>query len=46
MLFRFGNFWKIVSSLIGFWVAYGIFGFEFTTITLLALIFAAKMQDI
>jgi hypothetical protein len=45
MLFKFGKFWKTMSLLIGSWIFYGIFGFEFTTITLLAWILSLKLQD-
>jgi hypothetical protein len=39
MLYRFDEFWKTLFFLIGSWVIYGIFGFEFTIITLLAGIY-------
>tara|TARA_R100001443_G_C3289939_1_gene162581 strand:- start:463 stop:615 length:153 start_codon:yes stop_codon:yes gene_type:complete len=40
MLFKFDNFWKVVSVVIGGWVFYGIWDFELTVITLLCLILA------
>jgi len=40
MLFKFGKFWKTLSWIIGSWIFYGTFDFEFTVITLLALIAA------
>tara|TARA_R110000824_G_scaffold134998_1_gene298002 strand:- start:522 stop:662 length:141 start_codon:yes stop_codon:yes gene_type:complete len=45
MLFKFGKFWKITAMVVGAWVFYGIWDFEFTTITLLALILALKLQN-
>jgi len=45
MLFKFGKFWKTVLFLVGSWIAYGLYGFEFTTITILALIFAQNFND-
>mgnify|MGYP001167603637 CR=1 FL=1 len=45
MLFNFGKFWKVISSLVVFWVMYGLCGFEFTTITLLSLILVSKIAD-
>lgn len=38
MLFEFGHFWKTIVFLVATWVLYGFVGFEFTTITLLALL--------
>ena len=40
MLFKFGKFWKTLSLVVVSWIFYGIFGFEFTAITLLSLIVA------
>jgi len=45
MLFKFGKFWKIIALVLGTWISYGIWDFEFTTITLLALLLALKLQD-
>ena len=45
MLFKFGKFWKSVSLILGSWIIYGIWDFELTTITLLALILASKIQN-
>jgi len=45
MLFKFGKFWKIVSLVLGTWIFYGIWGFEFTTITLLAIIFGLNFNN-
>tara|TARA_R110001583_G_scaffold12434_1_gene55304 strand:+ start:3224 stop:3376 length:153 start_codon:yes stop_codon:yes gene_type:complete len=45
MLFKFGKFWKSISFIIGSWAFYGFFGFEFATITLLALIVASNFKD-
>ncbi len=40
MLFTFGKVWKYTTVILGGWILYGIFGFEFTAITLLATITA------
>jgi hypothetical protein len=45
MLFKFGKFWKILTLLVSSWIFFGIWGFEFTTITLLALILARNITD-
>ncbi len=45
MLFRFGIFWKTMAMIIATWTFYGIFDFEFTTITLLALILTLKIYN-
>ena len=45
MLFKFGKFWKTIIFLILSWVAYGFFGFEFTAITILTLIFSQNLSD-
>mgnify|MGYP003134725355 CR=1 FL=1 len=45
MLFRFGKFWKTMLFIVSSWLFYGIWGFEFATITLLALICARNFKD-
>jgi len=45
MLFEFGKFWKSTIFLVFSWICYGIFGFEFTAITLLSLIIANNFTD-
>jgi|TARA_R110000824_G_C15183754_1_gene674024 hypothetical protein len=45
MLFKFGKFWKTLSLILGSWIIYGIFGFEFTAITLLSLIIAIHFNE-
>jgi len=40
MLFTFNKFWKTLLILISSWLIYGVWGYEFTMVTLLALIFA------
>jgi hypothetical protein len=45
MLFKFGKFWKTIAILMGTWVYYGFFGFEFTVVTILSLILAAGVKD-
>tara|TARA_B100000029_G_scaffold419010_1_gene424329 strand:+ start:153 stop:302 length:150 start_codon:yes stop_codon:yes gene_type:complete len=41
MLFEFGFFWKLILLMILSWVSFGIWGFEFTVVTLLTAILAA-----
>ena len=45
MLFKFGKFWKTLTLMIGSWIFFGIWGFEFTTITLLSLIVAVHLNE-
>jgi hypothetical protein len=45
MLFKFGKFWKTITLVISFWIMFGLFDFEFTTITLLTLILASTLSD-
>jgi hypothetical protein len=45
MLFKFGKFWKSISFIVGSWVSYALFGFEFTTITILSLMIVSKFKD-
>ena len=40
MLFEFGFFWKLILLMILSWVSFGIWGFEFTVVTLLTAILA------
>jgi len=40
VLFKFGIFWKTAATVFGVWFFYGAFGFEFTVITLMALMLA------
>jgi len=45
MLFKFGKFWKSVAFIVASWIFYGIWGFELTTITLLALFVAINSPE-
>ena len=45
MLFKFGIFWQTCAIVLGSWVFFGIWDFEFATVTLLALILALKLQN-
>jgi len=45
MLFRFGKFWKSISFIIGSWVSFAFFGFEFTTVTILSLMIVSNFKD-
>ena len=44
MLFSFEKFWKTLALLIGTWICYGIWGYEFCVITLLVLLLAEKIE--
>jgi len=45
MLFTYNKFWKTLSALGMSWIVYGIFGYEFTAITLLVLLVAQNFAD-
>jgi hypothetical protein len=45
MLFRFNKFWQTLALVIGSWVFYGIWGFEMTAITLLAVILGYSIDS-
>tara|TARA_A100001391_G_scaffold200253_1_gene184431 strand:+ start:2494 stop:2646 length:153 start_codon:yes stop_codon:yes gene_type:complete len=45
MLFKFGKFWQSIALIICSWILYGIFGFEFTVITFLAIITAFNVNE-
>ena len=47
MLFKFNLFWQLALSLVVSWILYGIFDFEFTVITLLAVmvVFMARGEQ-
>jgi len=45
MLFKFGIFWQTTAMVVGSWIFFGIWDFEFTAITLLAWILALKLQN-
>tara|TARA_B100001123_G_scaffold342763_1_gene389029 strand:- start:2939 stop:3091 length:153 start_codon:yes stop_codon:yes gene_type:complete len=45
MLFKFGKFWRAVLLLLSSWIFYGIFDFEFTIVTLLALLIALHTKE-
>jgi hypothetical protein len=44
MFFEFGLFWKGVLLMILSWVAFGIWGFEFTVVSLLTAILVATLK--
>ena len=44
MLFEFGFFWKFILLMILSWVSFGIWGFEFAVVTLLAAILAVLLK--
>jgi hypothetical protein len=45
MLFTFGYFWKTLLTVLGAWILYGLLGFEFAVITILALILAMQYKN-
>jgi len=45
MLFTFGYFWKTLLTVVGAWGLYGLIGFEFTVITILALILTTQYKN-
>jgi hypothetical protein len=44
MLFEFGFFWKFLVLMLLTWAAYGIWGFEFTTVSILAALLAIQVK--
>ena len=44
MLFKFDRHWKTVVWIVGPWIAYGLFGFEFTAITLLSILILKNIR--
>lgn len=45
MLFKFGWVWKGTLMMIGSWLLYGATGFEFTIVTLVAIIAALQTRN-
>jgi len=45
MLFTFNYFWKFLLSIIGAWILYGAFGYEFTMITLITVLIALNLKN-
>jgi hypothetical protein len=45
MLFTFNKFWKTLVLVLSSWCVYGLWGYEFTAITLLALLLALNTID-
>jgi len=45
MLFEFGKVWKVLLFTLSVWGCFALCGFEFTIITLLALIFSQSFKD-
>ena len=43
MLLTYNKFWKTIGVLLGTWIVYGMWGFEFTVVTLLALLCAMHL---
>ena len=44
MLFKFGIFWKGILTLLLSWGLYGLFGFEMTVVTLLAVLIIKTLK--
>ena len=44
MLFKFSFFWQATLLMLFFWLIYGVWGFEFTVITLLVSILASIIK--
>jgi hypothetical protein len=44
MLFSFNYIWKSILILAGSWAIYGLCGFEFTIVTLMAVLLALKFK--
>jgi len=45
MLFKFGLFWKLILANLISWVFYILFGFEFTMISMAAIIIVILVKD-
>ena len=45
MLFKFNYFWKCLLIFLGAWTLYGLVGYEFTVVTLLAAIITTKASN-
>jgi hypothetical protein len=45
MLFEFNKFWKVILITSTAWIGYALWGFEFSAITLLALILHAQLSN-
>jgi len=45
MLFKFGTFWKLVVAGFLSWTSWAFLGFEFTILTMLAIITVLLSQD-
>ncbi len=45
MLFTYNKFWQTLLIVLGSWLVYGVWGFEFGVVTLLALILSASIRD-
>ena len=45
MLFKFGTFWQTIGVILGSWIIYGIWDFEFAVVTLLAGILTLNLQN-
>jgi len=45
MLFEFNKIWKTITLLGSSWIVYGLWGFEFTMVTLLALLLSQRITS-
>ena len=44
-IFTFNRFWKTLLCTMAAWISYGVWGYEFTVVSLLALILCSKLSD-
>lgn len=44
MFFEFSFFWKFMILMLVTWTSYGVWGFEFTAITILAALLATQVK--
>lgn len=43
MLFEFNKFWKSLLLVVTSWIIFGLWGYEFTTVTLFALLLSTQI---
>ena len=45
MLFKFNFFWKCTLTLVATWTFYGLFGYEFTVVSLIAVLIMNQLRE-
>ena len=45
MLFKFGTFWKTITTTVLSWISWTLLGYEFTIITMLAIMIVILSKD-